>query len=89
MRPKLINPPLARMLAGRLLRANNSSTIVLSTPDVHACKEALICGFVGDQLRRRLVDIWLIHGLACLKAENPKLRKPQYDELDALLVEQG
>jgi hypothetical protein len=84
---KLPNPPVSRMLAGRIVRAHNARMIVISRQDVEACKEAITGAFVGDQLRRRLVKIWLVVGPDCLKYEVTVnyQRRPEYDELDELL----
>lgn len=83
---KLPNPPVSRRMAGRILRAFNANIIVLSVPDQHACKEALTCGFVGDQLRRRLLGLWLLNGKICLEHEDKTRRSKHDDELDSYLV---
>lgn len=83
---KLPNPPVSRRMAGRILRAYNASLIVLSVPDQHACKEALTCSFVGDQLRKRLLAIWLLNGKICLANEDQARRSKHDDELDGYLV---
>lgn len=86
---RLPSPPAARRLAGRIMRTHNAGHIQMSVPDQHACKEALVCGFVGDQLRRRLVGLWQQYGTICLAHEDKKRRRPEDDALDALIDAAG
>lgn len=89
MNKKLPNPPVSRRLAGRVLRAFNCKKIRLTHMDEASLRETLTCPFVGDQLRRRLVRIWLEVGHECLLHEEATKanRIPADIEIDALLEE--
>lgn len=72
------------------MRAHNAGHIILTVPDQHACKEALMCSFVGDQLRRRLVGLWQQYGQECIKTEDPARRRTEHDNLlDAMLTSES